>query len=58
MVLKMCSLVTKIGRENPDLARRNSRKSAVAFGKEFRMANSNFVTKNALSGVKEFATGM
>ena len=42
----------------PDSAGRHSRESAIAVGKEFGMAESNFVTKNARSEVKEFATEM
>ncbi len=40
--------------EDPDSAGRNSRKSAVAVGKEFGMAEGNFVTKNARFGRKEY----
>ena len=46
----------KIGGEIPDLAGRHSKQSAIAVGKEFGMAESNFFTKNARSEVKEFAT--
>ena len=48
----------KIGGEIPDLAGRHSRESAIAVGKEFGMAEGNFVTKNARSEVKEFAIKM
>ena len=41
-----------------DSAGRHSRESAIAVGKEFGMAEGNFVTKNARSEVKEFATKM
>ena len=48
----------KIGGEILDLAGRHSRESAIAIMKEFRMAEGNFVTKNARSEVKIFATEM
>ena len=46
----------KLAGEIPDLARRHSSESAVAVGKVFGMAEDNFVTNNARSEVKEFAT--
>ena len=42
--------------EIPDLAGRHSKESNVAVGKEFGMAEGNFITKNARSEVKKFAT--
>ena len=37
---------------------RHFRESAIAVVKEFGMAEGNLVTKNACSGVKEYATDM
>ena len=42
----------------PDTAGRHSKESTIAVGKEYGMAEGNFVTKNARSEVKEFATEM
>ena len=56
--IKSRTTVYDFGGEIPDLAGRHSKKSAVAVGKEFGMAEGNFVTKNARSEVKEFATEM
>lgn len=50
------------GGEDPDSAGRNSRKNTVArdarMEKNLASRKGNFVTENARSGVKEFATGM
>lgn len=43
-----------IGKETPDLVEKNFKKSVVINKKKFRMANSNFVTKNVLLEVKKF----
>ena len=48
----------KIGGEIPNLARRHSRETAIAIGKEFEMADGNFVTKYARSVVNKFASEM
>ena len=56
--IKSRTTVYDFGGEIPDLAGRHSKESAIAVGKEFGMAESNFVTKNARSEVKEFATEM
>ena len=48
--------------EDPDLVGRNSREIIIAkrcaVGKEFGMAEGNFVTKNARPAMKKFATEM
>lgn len=44
--------------EIPDLAGQYSRESAIAVGKEFGMAEDNFVMKSVRSEVKKFATEM
>ena len=46
------------GGGTPDPAGRHSRKSAVAVGKEFGMAEGNFITKNARPGLKEVMSGI
>lgn len=44
--------------KDPNSVGQDSKKSVVAIRKEFEIAESNFVIKNARSGVKEFATEM
>ena len=62
--LKMASdvfhefLTSNFGGEDGGFSWAAFQKSAVAVGKEFGMAEGNFVTKNARSEVKEFATEM
>ena len=56
--IKSRSTVYDIGGKIPDSDGRHSRESAIAVVKEFGMAEGNFVTKNALSVVKEIATEM
>ena len=53
--IKPRTTVYDFGEEILDFVGRHSKKSAVAVGKEFRIAEGNFVTKNARSEVKEFA---
>ncbi len=45
-------------RKNTDSAGRHSRRARSRLGKEFGMAEGNFVTKNARSEVNKFANEM
>ena len=56
--IKSRTTVYDFGGKVTDSAGRHSRESAIAVGKEFGMAEGNFVTKNARSEVKEFTTKM
>ena len=56
--IKSRTTIYDFGGKISDSAGRHSKKSAIAVVKEFGMAEGNFVTKNARSEVKEFATEM